>query len=62
MKRSGVLAYRAEERCLIETHLADGLHEGSVVADPGNWIVRQLNGEVMVVKPHTFELRYEAGD
>lgn len=60
VKRSSVLAYRAEERCLIETHLADGTHEASVLAEDGDWIVRQSTGEVMAIKPHTFELRYEA--
>jgi hypothetical protein len=62
VKRTSVDAYRTEERCLIETHLADGTHEASVVADEGDWIVRQSSGEVMAVKHHAFRERYEASD
>lgn len=60
VKRSSVHAYQAEEQCLIETRLDDGTHETSVVAEPGDWIVRQATGEVMAVKPKAFEERYES--
>jgi len=29
-----------------------------VTAEPGDWIVRQATGEVMVVKPPAFDARY----
>lgn len=62
MKHAAVSAYQVDERCLVETHLADGTHEASVIAEPGDWIVRHLNGEVTVAKPHTFEQRYEVSN
>ena len=59
VKSTPVLAYRANERCVIETHLADGIHETTVIADAGDWIFRQATGEVMTTPPATFAERYE---
>jgi hypothetical protein len=59
MKTASVEAYPVGERCRIETVLADGTHETSVVAEPGQWIVRHRGGEVTVVKADTFAERYE---
>jgi hypothetical protein len=59
VKRAVVRAYVADEHCRIETWLADGTHEASVDAGPGDWIVRQLTGEVMVVGDDEFIERYE---
>jgi hypothetical protein len=56
-KSTPVLAYRAEEACCVHTHVGD-VHETTVIARPGDWIVRQDSGEVMVVTPDAFEDRY----
>lgn len=58
VKRAGIEAYRAVDRCEVETCLADGTSEVIVTAEPGDWIVRQATGEVMVVKPSAFDARY----
>lgn len=61
VKQGAVLAYRAEHRCTVETHLDDH-HETSVVADRGDWVVMQSGGEVMVVEPDEFTQRYVPDD
>jgi len=58
-KRSNVLAYQADACWRVETHLADGTHESTVDARPGDWIIRQATGEVMVVTADAFAKRYE---
>jgi hypothetical protein len=58
VKRATVEAYPAPHRCEVETCLADGTVEVIVTAEPGDWIVRQATGEVMVVKPPAFDARY----
>lgn len=59
VKRSAVRAYVADERFLVETRLADGTLEATVVAESGDWIVQQQTGEVMVVGADEFQERYE---
>lgn len=61
VKRSPIHAYRAGTRTTVHTRVADNV-ESSVVAMPGDWIVRQSTGEVMVVTPAEFEARYEPAD
>jgi len=58
-KRSHVDAYRTEVDCEVETILSDGTPEVVVPALPGDWIVRQATGEIIVVAPAAFERRYE---
>lgn len=60
-KSEPVLAYQADERCVVETYI-DGNRESSVVAEPGAWIVRQSSGEIMVITPEEFADRYVADD
>ena len=48
VKRSPVLAYRTAEACLVECVIGDHV-EGRVTARPGDWIVRQYTGEMMVL-------------
>jgi hypothetical protein len=57
MRSEPVLAYPADRRCTVETFV-DGGREASTVAEPGDWIVRQPSGEVMVVAPTSFAERY----
>jgi hypothetical protein len=57
-KSAGVLAYRLDERCRVHTVIGSTC-ETSVVAGPGDWVVRQRTGEVMVVGPEEFARRYE---
>jgi hypothetical protein len=57
VKRSPVLAYRTAEACLVETVIGDHV-EGSVHARPGDWIVRQHTGEMMVMDDDAFVERY----
>ena len=40
IKREGVLAYRSQKECLVETHVGE-THEATVRARPGDWIVRR---------------------
>lgn len=61
VKRSPIRAYRASTTPTVITHIADNV-ESSVVAMPGDWIVQQSTGEVMVVTPAEFEARYELAD
>lgn len=44
----------------VETVLADGTRETVNVARDGDWIVRQVNGEVMVIPDREFKRLYEA--
>lgn len=57
VKSEPVLAYRAEEPCVVETVISDHL-EGTVQARPGDWIVRQQTGELMVIDDDEFSERY----
>jgi hypothetical protein len=49
VRAADVLAYRATEPCRVETVLSDATRETMVVARPGDWIVRQPRGEVLVI-------------
>lgn len=60
-KRGTLLAYRASDECIVETHVQD-THEATVRAEPGDWIAQQEGGEVMVITPHQFASRYEPDD
>lgn len=57
VKHSPVLAYRTSEACLVETVIGDHV-EGHVNARPGDWIVRQHTGEMMVIDDDAFVERY----
>lgn len=59
VKTSAVLAYRTEAPCLVQTLIGDHV-ETSANAQPGDWIVRQRTGEVMVVDADAFAARYIA--
>jgi hypothetical protein len=59
VKSAPVLAYRAAEPHLVETVIDDHV-EGTVRARPGDWIVRQHTGEVMVIDDDAFSMRYVA--
>ena len=56
-KRESVLAYRATEPCQVETYVSD-THEATVLAKPGDWIVQQTTGEVMIIEAGAFAERY----
>lgn len=58
-KSAPVLAYPADGACRVDTYVAD-TREASIVARPGDWIVRQAGGEVMVLSPEAFEERYQS--
>jgi hypothetical protein len=58
VKRARVQAYQTAKPCRVETWLADGTHEGTVDAKPGDWIVKQDGGEVMVLTDNDFAARY----
>lgn len=36
--------------------------EGHIMADPGDWIIRGVAGEIYPCKPHIFEQTYEQVD
>ncbi len=57
LKIESVLAYQADERSKVTTTIGD-FKEVTVEARPGDWIVRQHTGEIMVVTPAAFEARY----
>ena len=57
VKSAPVLAYRSDDSCVVETVVGDQL-EATVTARPGDWIVRQQTGEVMVVRADEFAERY----
>jgi hypothetical protein len=54
-KRESVLGYQATEPCKVETYVSGG-HEGTVPAKPGDWIVQQATGEVMVIEAEAFAI------
>ncbi len=56
-KTSPVLAYRTDVSCVVDT-VVGGHLEVTVTAQPGDWLIRQTTGEVMVVRDHDFEERY----
>lgn len=60
-KSQAVMAYQVDEACMVHTDIA-GERETSNAAAPGDWIVRQHTGELMVLSPASFELRYRAAD
>lgn len=57
VKHEPILAYQVDSRCSVETYLGDH-KETTVEAEPGDWIVQQGTGEVMVVLPDEFARRY----
>ncbi|NND76091.1 MAG: hypothetical protein HKN44_13895 [Ilumatobacter sp.] len=61
VKQDPVLAYRSAKRCMVETHIGDH-RESCVVAEPGDWVVKQRDGELMVVGPDAFAERYVPAD
>lgn len=61
-KTATVEAYRAEGGERIRTTLADGTVETDYVAKPGQWIVRQKNGEVQIVDDAKFRRLYVVDD
>lgn len=56
-KTAPVLAYRIDVSCVVDT-VVGGRLEVTVTAQPGDWLIRQSTGEVMVVRGHDFEERY----
>jgi hypothetical protein len=58
-KVTEVRARRALRETAVKTVLADGTEETHNVAGPGDYIVTGAGGERWVVKPETFEARYE---
>lgn len=61
VKVTPVTAYQHKgEPRAVETVLKDGTKETKNVANDGDWIVRQPNGEVQVVKDSEFRSRYES--
>lgn len=56
-KTAPVLAYRTDVSCVVDT-VVDGQLEVTATAQPGDWIVRQSTGEVMVVRGDEFDKRY----
>lgn len=56
-KVAPVLAYQVDQRQEVAT-VVGGRTEATVVAEPGDWIVRHRSGEVTVVKPGPFAARY----
>lgn len=60
VKSAKVEAYKAEAGEVLEVDTEIGDHrEASVTAEPGQWIVRQATGELMVIASDEFERRYE---
>jgi hypothetical protein len=57
VKTAPVSAYRTDVPCVVDT-VTGGHVEVTVTAHPGDWIVRQSTGEVMVVRGDEFEERY----
>jgi hypothetical protein len=60
-KSAAVLAYQVDEPSLVHTDIGE-TRETSNTAMPGDWIVRQHTGEVMVITPASFAQRYRAAD
>jgi hypothetical protein len=61
MKTAPVSAYRTAVSCVVDT-VVDGHLEVTVTAQPGDWIVRQSTGEMMVIRANQFEERYVSND
>jgi len=57
VKTAPVSAYCTDVSCVVDT-VVGGHVEGTVTAQPGDWIVRQSTGEVMVVRDTEFKERY----
>lgn len=57
VKSAPVLAYRTAVSCVVDTVVGERI-ETTVNARPGDWIVRQYTGEVMVVGADEFGERY----
>jgi hypothetical protein len=53
-----ILAYQTAGRCAVVTTIG-GQDESTVIAEPGDWIVRQPAGEVMAITPSAFAVRYD---
>jgi hypothetical protein len=60
-KSAHVLAYRADATSSVHTDVR-GLREASIIARPGDWIIRQASGEVMVLTPDAFQERYRPAE
>lgn len=57
VKDARVDAYQTDDECVVDT-VVDDRRESSVTAQPGDWIMRQQTGEVMVLRPTEFAERY----
>ncbi len=57
VKHTPVAAYQTEVSCVVDTVVGEDL-ETTVHAEPGDWIVRQHAGELMVIGPEAFAERY----
>ncbi len=57
VKNTPVMAYPTNVECVVDTVVGDGL-ETTVHARPGDWIVRQHTGELMVIGADEFAERY----
>jgi hypothetical protein len=49
---AGTLAFREDSSCLVQTN------HGAVIAHPGDWIIRQLTGELYPCNDETFQATY----
>jgi hypothetical protein len=56
-KTDRVRAYQVDATCIVETRIGAG-RETVVAGNPGDWIVRQSTGEVMVITDEAFHDRY----
>lgn len=61
VKDAPVHAYQTDDECVVDT-VVDDRRESSVTARPGDWIVRQQTGEVMVLRSAEFTERYVSDD
>lgn len=61
VKEAPVHAYQTDDECVVDT-VVDDQRESSVTARPGDWLVRQQTGEVMVLRPAEFTERYVSDD
>lgn len=61
VKDAPVDAYQTDDECVVDTFV-DDRRESSVTAQPGDWLVRQGTGEVMVLGPAEFTERYVSDD
>ncbi|MCB0973105.1 MAG: hypothetical protein KDB86_00945 [Actinobacteria bacterium] len=58
-KTVNVAAYQLSENARVATVLQSGARESVVDAEPGDWVVKHIGGEITVVKPEHFRERYE---